>query len=151
MKRYIAISFALAAIVMSGCAQFQAKLNQDVDQALALALPDLDAAHATAVAQHDPNPAHDLCWTGLATAIRAQQAADASSAPAAMSAPVGLASAAEGLLLTDVQPLAIVLPPLTPGVKSACYATIGELQVKANVDAIKFSASITATLHKLRL
>lgn len=148
-------SIALALLVMTlvtvtGCAQVQAKLNSDVDGALALALPDLDAAHAAAVAHNDPNPAHDLCWTGLADAIRAQNAAEPPPSPV-NAAPIGLASAAEELLMTDIHPITITLPPLAPGVKSACFATIGELRVKATVDTLKFSGAITATLHQLKL
>jgi len=152
MNKTILSLLVAGAVALSGCSVLQSQVNHAVDQALALALPDLDAAHTTAVAMKDPNPAHDMCWVGLADAIRAQQAADAAAGtPALPAAPVGLASAAEDLLLSNVTPVVVVLPPLPPGVKSACYATIGELQVKANVDAIKMSASITATLRKLKL
>lgn len=150
IKSIATVCLVAAMVLFTGCAQLQQKLDSDVDQALALTLPDLDAAHATAVAKNDPNPAHDLCWTGLATAIRAQIASEPPPPPAG-TAPVGLASAAEDFLLTDVQPITINLPPLSPGVKSACFATIGELRVKATVDALKFSAAITATLHKVKL
>jgi len=140
----------VAFTVLPGCAQLQGKLNQDVDQALALALPDLDAAHARAVAAHDPNPAHDLCWTGLADGIRAQQAADQATAAATgpVTGPAGLADGAEAFLLDDVKPLTLNLPPLAPGVKSACYATIGELRVKAKFD---LANAITATVRKLKI
>lgn len=150
MFRTIALVLAVAFTVTTGCAQLQQKVDAQVDQALALALPDLDAAHTAAVAMNDPNPAHDTCWTGLATAIRAQQAAEPPPS-VGPTAPIGLASGAEDLLMTTIQPITINLPPLPLNVKEACFATIGELQVKANLDALKMSAAITATLHKVKL
>jgi hypothetical protein len=155
MKSHIIVKILLVLCVASfavvaGCSQIQAKVDHDVDSQLALALPDLDAAHAAAVAANDPNPAHDLCWSGLASAIRAQQAAEPPPSPAS-TAPIGLASAAQDFLMADVSPVVIHLPPLAPGVKSACFATIGELRVKANVKALEFSAAIAATMRGLKL
>lgn len=150
MFRFLSIALLCA---VAGCAQLQEKLNTQVDAALSLALPDLDQAHAQFVSSKDPTAYHDTCWTGLASAIRAQDAADAAAGATAPSTPTGagVATLAESLLMTDVTPIVINLPPLPVTVRQACYATIGELRVKATVDALKFEAAITATLRKLKL
>jgi hypothetical protein len=141
--------------LLSGCAALQSQVQSVVDKDLALALPDLSAAAAASI--NDPNPAHHLCWQGLADGIAA--------IPPPTAAPTGafdtcsnggknslcLASAAQDFLSSDGAPITIQLPKLAPGVKSACEATIGELQVRANTAALRWSAAIVATLHKLGL
>lgn len=153
MKTIVKMLVVVGLIVLCGCAQLQEKINIQVDTALSLALPDLDQAHAQFISSKDPTAYHDTCWTGLAAAIRAQNAADAATGAAPSTAPTGagVATLAESLLMTDVTPIVINLPPLPVNVRQACFATIGELRVKATVDALKFEAAITATMQKLKI
>lgn len=153
MKIIVKALVVIGLIVLCACAQLQQKINTQVDTALSLALPDLAQAHAEFISSKDPTTYHDTCWTGLATAIEAQQAADAAAGAAAPPTltGAGVATLAESLLMTDVTPITINLPPLPVPVRQACYATIGELRVKATLDALKFEAAITATMKKLKL
>lgn len=153
MKNVLLCVCVIVACALVGCAQLQEKVNGQVDAALSLALPDLDQAHALFVSSKDPTAYHDTCWTGLALAIRAQDAADAASGSTAPTTPTGagVATLAESLLMTDVTPIVINLPPLPVTARQACFATIGELRVKATVDALKFEAAITATMKRLKL
>jgi hypothetical protein len=153
MKIIVKALVVIGLITLCACAQLQQKIDTQVDAALSLALPDLDQAHAQFISSKDPTTYHSTCWTGLAAAIRAQDAADAAAGAPASTAPTGagVATLAESLLMTDATPIVINLPPLPVSVRQACFATIGELRVKATVDALKFEGAITATMKKLKL
>jgi len=144
MKIIVKMLIVCMVVLLSACAQLQAKLNADLQ---ALAEPDLEAAIATAQAANDPNPNHLQCYQGLLTVVQAlQTTTTATPAPSVK----GLASLGEAALLST-GPTPITLPTIPTSTKMACNEVLGELQVKGSADALKFQAALLATVAKFKL
>ena len=122
MTKMLLMLAALA--VTGGCAQIQAKFDQQVQT---IALPDVEAAQADAIAAGDADGAK--CWAEVASYLKGL--------PTQATTPIprvnGVASAIEAGRIASQQPIP-ALPPIPHSLHVACAV----IQIDAQQLALKF-------------
>jgi hypothetical protein len=141
MKHRTVILFSLAAaFALSGCAQFQAKIAQDVQAA---SVPDLQAAVADAKAAGDADGA--ACWQDVLNYV---QALPTSSAGAPEPTIAGVASAIEAARIGVAQAsIGISIPPIPHQLHKDCAVIVidaTQLAAKLGISAAALSKGVGA-------